>query len=44
MKPQILLLGMFHLDRPANGDLIRPSIFDVRSERRQREIQEVVAR
>lgn len=44
MKPQILLLGMFHLDRPTNGDLIRPSIFDVRSESRQREIQEVVAR
>ena len=44
MKPQILLMGMFHLDRPANGDLIRPAIFDVASERRQREIQEVVAR
>jgi len=44
MKPQILLLGMFHLDRPANGDMIRPTIFDIRSERRQREIQEVVAR
>lgn len=44
MKSQILLLGMFHLDRPANGDLIRPVIFDVASARRQREIQEVVAR
>ncbi|WP_214728251.1 DUF5694 domain-containing protein [Exiguobacterium sp. s168] len=44
MKPQILLMGMFHLDRPANGDLIRPVIFDVASERRQQEIQEVVAR
>ncbi len=44
MTPQILLMGMFHLDRPANGDLIRPAIFDVRSERRQQEIQEVVAR
>lgn len=44
MKPQILLLGMFHLDRPTNGDLIRPAIFDVASEKRQREIQEVVNR
>ncbi len=44
MKPQILLMDMFHLDRPANGDLIRPVIFDVASERRQQEIQEVVAR
>lgn len=44
MKPQILLLGMFHLDRPANGDLIRPVIFDVASERRQQEVKEVVVR
>ncbi|WP_290750935.1 DUF5694 domain-containing protein [Exiguobacterium sp. UBA3968] len=44
MKPQILLLGMFHLDRPANGDMIRPVIFDVASERRQQEIKEVVVR
>ncbi|MDQ6466929.1 hypothetical protein RCC94_05485 [Exiguobacterium acetylicum] len=42
MKPQILLLGMFHLDRPANGDLIRPVIFDIASERRQQEVKEVV--
>ncbi len=34
MKPRILLLGMFHLDRPTNGDMIRPAIFDVASERR----------
>ena len=44
MKPQILLLGMFHLDQPANGDLIRPVIFDVASERRQQEVKEVVVR
>ncbi|MGI1806490.1 DUF5694 domain-containing protein [Exiguobacterium sp. TDN 0502] len=44
MKPQILLIGLFHLDRPANGDMIRPTIFDVTSERRQREIKQVVAR
>ncbi|KOP29402.1 DUF5694 domain-containing protein [Exiguobacterium acetylicum] len=44
MKPQVLLIGLFHLDRPANGDMIRPTIFDVTSKRRQREIKEVVTR
>jgi hypothetical protein len=39
----VLILGVFHMNNPQR-DLINPSIKDVLGARRQREIQEVVAR
>lgn len=41
-RTTVLLVGTVHLDRPDNGDLFRPRIFDVFSDERQREIQKVV--
>ncbi|WP_214804493.1 MULTISPECIES: DUF5694 domain-containing protein [unclassified Exiguobacterium] len=40
-RATVLLVGTVHLDRPDNGDLFRPRIFDVFSDERQREIQQV---
>lgn len=42
MKPTILLLGTAHLDNPDNGDAFKSHIEGLNSEKRQKEMAEVI--